>query len=95
MKVLRKPDHSWWAHKFTCAECTAELEASGTDVQPRHHPAIHSVKPGEGTEAYWSFHVTCPICTSEKQVPEDHIPKALQFDLKDRYNKEHPKQVRT
>ena len=95
MKVLRKPDYSWWTHKFTCVECTAELEASGTDVQPRHHEAISSPKPGDSEPAYWSFHVTCPICTTEKQVPVDQMPKALQFDLKDRYAKERPKPVRT
>lgn len=88
MKVLRKPEFSEWIWKFTCYECTAVLEACPTDVEAVYHPAVSSPKPGDSTEAFWTFHVTCPICTTKRQVPTNDVPRGLQFELKDRHSKQ-------
>jgi hypothetical protein len=76
MKVLKKPDTNW-SYKYTCTNCTAELEIEKTDIKNSHYPG-----DCRGEPAYDSWSTNCPICSKGISIPENAIPKAVQVEIK-------------
>jgi hypothetical protein len=75
MKVIKKPDTAW-SYKHTCANCTAELEVEKSDVRYYHYDGDQR-EPGYET---WS--ATCPICSTNFDIPANTLPKAVQVEIK-------------
>lgn len=85
MKVIKKPNTDW-SWKYTCKNCTAELEVEKLDVKYEHHSSYDPRDPRDSGE--WdSWTAKCPICNELISIPETAIPKAVQVEIKQRYER--------
>jgi hypothetical protein len=76
MKIIKKPDTSTWKYTFTCASCTAELEAEATDI-------VYNYYSGDYRESgYETFSLTCPVCSHSHTLKKDFLPKIVQLEAK-------------
>jgi hypothetical protein len=74
MKVLKRPNTDW-SYKHTCLQCGAELEVEKSDVS-------HTYYPGDFRDpTYEQFMAKCAVCSSQFTVPNNVIPKIVQFEI--------------
>lgn len=75
MKIIKRPNTEW-SMKYTCSNCTAELEIEKGDVR------FHSY-PGDMREpGYNTWTTNCPVCDVLIDIAENKLPKAVQVEIK-------------
>lgn len=85
MKIIKKPNTDW-SYKHTCKNCTAELEVEKSDVKYEHHTSSDPRDPRDSGD--WNtWTARCINCNELFNIPETAFPKAVQVEIKKRYEK--------
>ena len=74
MKILKRPDTNW-SCKYTCTNCTAELEIKKSDVSYRHYDG------DQRDPSYDAYYANCPLCSAAISILNKSIPQAVQIEI--------------
>jgi hypothetical protein len=78
MKIIKKAYIQVWSYRHTCHKCDTEMEIEKSDVHTQYYS-------GYGREEdYDQFYCFCPVCRGKIVLVSARIPKAVQFEIKQR-----------